>query len=206
MNIKRYLYIEQDAERAISVIAFSTKEEATAHAAQRLKETISKSLWKDYLIPPEHIDENGFIAHSASGVEISSSEWGWSLWWDYIESARATIEEQTIDLSQTEILNLYYVQNHEFLLEDAKRQLYAYADFDPKSDSAYNLANEKDFRDKYGFSIDEAADCGSERYLLESILEQFSDHFDCGIAENDQWYSAVGEVLGRLVKKGQGGE
>ena len=201
MNIKRYLYIEQDAERAVSVVPFSKKKEAAAHAAQCLKETIFKSLGKDYFIPPEHIDENGFIAHSASSVEINSSEWGWSLWWDNIESAHATIEEQTIDLSQTEILNLYYVQNHEFLLEDAKRQLYYYADFDPKSDSAYNLANEKDFSDKYGFSIDEAADCGSERYLLENILEQFSDHFGCGIAENDQWYSAVGEVLGRLVKK-----
>lgn len=201
MNIKRYLYIEQDAERAVPVVTFSKKKEAAAHAAQCLKDTIFKSLGKDYFIPPEHIDENGFIAHSASGVEISSSEWGWSLWWDNIESAHATIEEQTIDLSQTEILNLYYVQNHEFLLEDAKRQLYYYADFDPESDSAYNLANEKDFSDKYGFSIDEAADCGSERYLLENILEQFSDHFDCGIAENDQWYSAVGEVLGRLVKK-----
>ena len=206
MNIKRYLYIEQDAEREVSVMIFSTKEEAAAHAAQRLKETISASLGENYRIPPEHIDENGFIAHSASGVEISSSEWGWSLWWDNIESIRATIEEQIIDLSPTEVLNLYYVQNHEFLLEDAKRQLYAYADFDPESDSAYNLANEKDFRDKYGFSIDEATDCGSERYLLESILEQFSDHFDCGIAENDQWYSAVGEVLDRLVEKGQGGE
>jgi len=206
MNIKRYLYIEQDAEWAASVMTFSAKEEAVAHAARRLKETVSKSLGENYLIPPEHFDENGFIAHNASGVEISSSEWGWSLWWDNIESARATIEEQIIDLSPTEVLNLYYVQNHEFLLEDAKRQLYDYADFDPESDSAYNLANEKDFRDKYGFSIDEAADCGSERYLLESILEQFSDHFDCGIAENDQWYSAVDEVLGRLVKKGQEGE
>ena len=206
MNIKRFLYIEQDAERAVSVMTFSAKEEAATHAAQRLKETISTSLGENYLIPPEHFDENGFIAHNASGMEISSSEWGWSLWCDNIESARAAIEEQIIDLSSTEVLNLYYVQNHEFLLEDAKRQLYDYADFDPESDSAYNLANEKDFRDKYGFSIDEAADCGSERYLLESILEQFSDHFDCGIAENDQWYSAVDEVLGRLVKKGQEGE
>ena len=67
---------------------FSTKEEAAAHAAQRLKETISASLGENYRIPPEHIDENGFIAHSASGVEISSSEWGWSLWWDNIESIR----------------------------------------------------------------------------------------------------------------------
>ena len=84
MNIKRYLYIEQDAERAVSVVTFSKKKEAAAHAAQCLKETIFKSLGKDYFIPPEHIDENGFIAHSASGVEINSSEWGWSLWWDNI--------------------------------------------------------------------------------------------------------------------------
>lgn len=113
MNIKRYLYLEQDSERKVTAKSFVSRQDAEKYASHRLHETIYDVLGPNYQIPPEHIDEEGNIAHSMSGVEIDSSKFGWSIWWNDIESARADIEEEIIEITPTEMKNLCFILNQE---------------------------------------------------------------------------------------------
>lgn len=116
MNIIRYLYLEQDSDRAVSIRSFITRHDAENHASQRLLETVSEVLGQDYQIPPEPIDEEGNISHSVSGIEIDSSKFGWSIWWNNIESARGSIEEEIVELTPTEMLNLCFLANQEGII------------------------------------------------------------------------------------------
>ena len=113
MNIKRYLYLEQDSDREVTAKNFVSRQDAENYASHRLHDTISDVLGPNYQIPPEHIDEEGNISHSMSGVEIDSSRFGWSIWWNDIESARAGIEEEIIELTPTEMQNMCFLLTQE---------------------------------------------------------------------------------------------
>lgn len=113
MNIKRYLYLEQDSDREVTAKNFVSRQDAENYASRRLHDTISDVLGPNYQIPPEHIDEEGNISHSMSGVEIDSSRFGWSIWWNDIESARAGIEEEIIELTPTEMQNMCFLLTQE---------------------------------------------------------------------------------------------
>ncbi len=189
MNIISYLYIELNTDKTVTVKAFIARSEAVLYASQRLRETVSAVLGADYVIPEHHIDESGNIWHSAGEVEIYSSGYDWSLWRSGTEEARASVEEQIIELSHSEMLNLYDAQAKEFLVEDAERQLRDYAEYSAVTGGCM------DFTGEYGFTVDQAADIDSDHYLLERIVERYSDRYDCGIAENDLWYAAIDSVL-----------
>lgn len=189
MNIIRYLYLELSSEKAVAAKTFDTRHDAASYALQRLKQTISEELGAAYVIPEDHVDDDGNIWHCAGNIEICSSGYEWSLWKDGDEIARASVEEQMIELSPAEMLSLYGIQMNEFLVEDAERQLRDYAEYAPVS------AGCMDFLEEYGFSVDEAVDSSSEHFLLDSIVEQYSDAYDCGIAENDLWYNVIENVL-----------
>lgn len=194
MNIIRYLYVELNADKAVAARTFDTRHDAVSYASRRLKQTISEELGAAYEIPEDHVDDDGNIWHCAGNIEICSSGYEWSLWKDGVETSRASVEEQVIELSPSEILSLYGIQMNEFLVEDAERQLRDYAEYAPVS------AGCMDFLEEYGFSVDEAVDSSSENYLLDSIVEQYSNAYDCGSAENDLWYNAIENVLSEHVK------
>ncbi len=189
MNIIRYLYIELNSDKTVETRSFETKAEAVFYAGQRLRETVSAVLGADYIIPENHIDESGNIWHSNGGTEIYSSEYDWALWRDGSEEARASVEEKVIELSPAEMLSLYDAQTKEFLLEDAKRQLLDYAEY------AFLTPDSADFLVKHGFTLEQAVDCNSEHYLLESIVDRYTDMFDCNVPENDLWLDAIESVL-----------
>jgi len=163
--------------------------DAVSFASRRLMETAADVLGEDYVIPPEHIDEGGNIFHSAGNVEIFSSDYDWAIWKDGNEAARASVEEQTIELSPEEMRRIYDSQAHEYLLEDAERQLREYAEY-----HSY-VADSEDFFDEFGFTVDEASDQNSDCYLLERFVERYADEFDCNVCENDLWFAAIDSVL-----------
>ena len=189
MNIVRFLYIEMKSNGVDAVNAFETKAEAVSFASIRLKEVISETMGENYRIPSEDIDEDGNIYHSTGDVEIESSELGWSFCRGFCEMMGASIDEQTIELTSAEMLNLYDAQVRVFLLEDAERQLMDYVDY-----SCLDAAHD-DFDSAFGFSLNEAVDCSSEHYLLDRIVDRFTDKFDCNVAENDLWFEAIEDVL-----------
>ena len=189
MNIIRYLYVELNMDRAVLAKSFDSRPEAVSYAAQRLKASISEVLGADYVTPEDHIDEDGNIWYCDGDAEIYSSGYEWSIWKCGCETARASVEEQVIELSPAEMLSLYGMQMNEFLLEDAERQLRNYAEY------AFHSTSGADFPEDYGFTIDEAVDSSSEYYLLDSIVERYSDSYDCSISENDLWYNTIEYVL-----------
>lgn len=97
-------------------------------------------------------------------------------------------------MTEQEIEAAYRYQEHQYRLEDAKRQLNTLAfgcddgsDFDdPEDEEAKRY-----FAEDYGISYEEA---GSED-MLEEYLRRFENRFDCDIDENSQWEAAIRAVL-----------
>ena len=54
MNIKRYLYLEQDSEREVTAKSFVSRQDAEKYASHRLHETIYDMLGPNYQIPPTY--------------------------------------------------------------------------------------------------------------------------------------------------------
>lgn len=97
-------------------------------------------------------------------------------------------------MTEQEIEAAYRYQEHQYRLEDAKRQLNTLifgcddgSDFDdPEDEEAKRY-----FAEDYGISYEEA---GSED-MLEEYLRRFENRFDCDYDENSQWEAAIRAVL-----------
>lgn len=99
-------------------------------------------------------------------------------------------------LTEDEIEAAYRYQKHQYLLEDAERQLNTLvfgtddgSTFDgPDDDQAKD-----DFVEEYGIGYDEAC----SKPMLEAYVAQYLDDQDCNISvdENTQWQNAIQTVL-----------
>ena len=93
----RYLYIDQDENNALHINTFLTEEFALACGMRRLQEAVQVLLGEDYSIPPEDVDEDGFIEHYGRREEVVSSPWGWHVFDGISETRRGYIEKINIE-------------------------------------------------------------------------------------------------------------
>lgn len=122
---------------------------------------------------------------------------------------RGVLRETTVQLNATELERSYRERERQYRREDAERHLYEFCGFDPDAEEgseeeAENNAAAQRFADVYGFCIDEAANDSSNHYLLNDIITEFEDNFDCNQSENDIWSDAVATVLNEIVQGGEG--
>ena len=101
-----------------------------------------------------------------------------------------SVKEVQIKLTPEEVYSIFRIKDHEYLLEDAKSQLYSFAGIVEGNEEAYPEENQI-FTDKYGNSIDEMCNESSDYYILEDLVEQYSHYQDCEQAENDVWQTVI---------------
>lgn len=96
-------------------------------------------------------------------------------------------------MTHQEIEAAYRYQEHQYRLQDAKRQLniiiFGYDDADPE-DSEFN-DDLRRFERQYNTSYEKATACD----MLEEYLRRYESRFDCDQSENDQWEAAILAVL-----------
>ena len=97
-------------------------------------------------------------------------------------------------MTEQEIEAAYRYQEHQYRLEDAKRQLNTLvfgcddgSDFDDPEDEQ----SKRYFAEDYGISYDQAV----SEDMLEEYLRRFEARFDCDYDENSQWEAAIRAVL-----------
>lgn len=122
---------------------------------------------------------------------------------------RGVLREITVHLDATELERSYRERERQYHQQDAERHLYEFCGFDPDAEEgseeeAENNAAAQRFADVYGFCIDEAVNDSSDHYLLNDIITEFEDNFDCNQSENDIWSDAVATVLNEIVQGGEG--
>ena len=77
---------------------FPFEADALSYAKSRAQEAIKYLLGDEYVIPPKHIDADGYIEHFGHREEISSSEWAWYVYDGVCNTIRGYIEEIAFDV------------------------------------------------------------------------------------------------------------
>lgn len=96
-------------------------------------------------------------------------------------------------MTEKEIEAAYRYREHQYRLEDAKRQLniviFGYDDADPEDPEFSD--DLKRFEQQYSTSYEEAVAPDA----LEEYLRRYESRFDCNQSENDQWEAAIVAAL-----------
>lgn len=202
MKIKRALYVETDINGSNTVEFFPTMENAREYAKLQLTEAIHSILGADYVIPEKDIDADGYIDHFPTGnkPEISSSEWGWSLYDGISDSARASIEEVEIELTPEERDEVWREVDRGNLLEDAKHALYEFLNYqeDPEEGSYWDARDvivEENLWETYGISVQELVQPKSKYYILGSMASLFEKRQDSNLDNWSVWEEIVRDTL-----------
>ena len=202
MKIKRALYVETDINGYNTVEFFPTIEAAREHAKLQLTEAIHSILGADYVIPEKDIDADGYIDHFPTGSkpEISSSEWGWSIYDGISDSARASIEEVEIELTPEERDEAWREVDRGNLLEDAKHALYEFLNYqeDPDEGSywaARDAIVEESIWGTYGVSVQELVQPKSKYFILGSMVSLFEKRQDANLDNWSVWEEIVRDTL-----------
>ena len=96
----QFVYIEQDINYALHLQVFSSESEAIAHSKRQVLKAVKELLGEGYVIPPEHIDKDGFIEHLCRREKVSSSEWAWYVYDGMCDTARGYIEQISFEGDQ----------------------------------------------------------------------------------------------------------
>lgn len=99
----------------------------------------------------------------------------------------SSVYEIAIQLTAAEIRNAFEEYRLSCLYADAENHFVEYL-----SDED----GETSFCEKHGFTAEQALNSASENYILEDVVEYFSNHADCNLAENNLWQAAFSYVLG----------
>ena len=210
MFVKRYLLLESDNNGFpyIYELPYETLEEAFDALHREFKRLVEQVFGKDHVIDydqngdAELIDDDGIrysLVHD--GGEDSPSF--------FVHDGKGTVytgvlREITVCLNATERERAYREHERQYRLMDAERQLYTYLGYEEDAkdseEDADNSVILQQFEDRYGFSLSEAVNDSSDHYLLDSIVYEFDDLFDCNLPENDIWCAAVRNVLEAEVK------
>ena len=211
MFVKRYLLLEADNNSfpAIHELPYETLKEAFDALNSEFERLVKNVFGKDHVIEydqkgdAELIDDDG-IRYSLvlDGGEDSPSF--------FVHDGKGTVytgvlREITVWLNATERERAYREHERQYRLMDAERQLYTYLGYeeDAEEDSEEDVENRailQQFEDRYGFSLSEAVNDSSDHYLLDNIVYEFDDLFDCNLPENDIWCDAVRNVLEAEVR------
>lgn len=203
MNIKRIVYAETDVGGYPETIEiFSSMEEARAFAEKRLTTAISNLLGPDYVIPKEDIDKDGYIDHMHDNIlpEVTSCEWGWTVYDGKEETINASIYEKEIVLTAEEVNTVFRKEEHQNLLQDAKYNLYEFLKYmeDPEEGSywaARACIVEEHMLKNYQFSVQEAVTPRSKYYILERMVSLFEKRQSTELDESSVWRNIVEDVL-----------
>lgn len=201
-KIKRALYVETDINGYNTSELFLTLEAAREHSKHQLTEAIHSILGADYVIPEKDIDADGYIDHFPTGnkPEISSSEWGWSLYDGISDSARASIEEVEIELTPEERYTAWREIDRENLREDAKHALFEFLNYqeDPDEGSywaARDAIVEEHLWETYGVSVQELVQPKSKFFILDSMVVLFEERRDSDLGDWYVWEQIVRDTL-----------
>lgn len=103
-----------------------------------------------------------------------------------------------IELTAEEVEKAYRVQEHCFLLNDAKNHLASHFGIDPDE----SADNQKDayqaFEDVMGYPFVDDIDDDSLLSDLEALVEWYEDRRDCNVAENDTWDGLVDKYVAEV--------
>ncbi len=91
------------------------------------------------------------------------------------------------ELTDEELEQAFRERDHQYMLEDAERQLEEYLS-DDADDDAY-------MRETYLATFDELTSPESKSYSLDYLVERFSDEQDCNVAENVVWQNVIRDAL-----------
>ncbi|MBQ7818571.1 MAG: hypothetical protein IJ341_02620 [Bacteroidales bacterium] len=100
-----------------------------------------------------------------------------------------TIERNgvTIELTNAEKESVFREVEHKYRLSDARNHLEELSNDLDGDDSS--------LRKTYGVHFDSAIDETSDDYILEDIVTEYENRFDCNIDENTTWRHALERVL-----------
>ena len=91
--------------------------------------------------------------------------------------------------------SIYREVQHEYLLEDAKCSLYNMAGFiETDEDSDDNKEAKSWFRKQYGFTLEQAVNPRSKRYVLERAVELYEKYQNVENCELGTWECAVSDA------------
>lgn len=93
-------------------------------------------------------------------------------------------KEIIIELTSDEIEKAFRTQEHNYRLADADQQM----EFRFSGDEEW-------FKSIYGFSLEDACCEDSEHYVLEEVVSNFEESFDCETPENEIWNEVIDKVL-----------
>lgn len=93
----------------------------------------------------------------------------------------------TIELTNAEKEAVFREVEHEYRLADARCHLEELSNSLEEDDSS--------LRKEYGIHFDSAIDETSDDYILEDIVTEYENRFDCNIDENTTWQHALEKVL-----------
>lgn len=97
-------------------------------------------------------------------------------------------------MTEQEIEAAYRYREHQYRLEDARRQFNTIVFGSDGESGLDDLEREQartDFVERYGIGYEEA----SSDDMLEEYLRRFENRFDCNQDENSQWEAAIMAVL-----------
>lgn len=208
MKINRFIYVEQNENYELAIVKpFSHHEMALEYAKVRLQEILLKLEIK---IPAKYIDEDGFIDYMPAGVkeEVTSCEYGWTVYDGVLDTYRGMIEPLDIELAPEEIEVTYRKQQKKYQVEDAERQLTEYLLYtccdtfyatDPEGED--EAINEYLHEHCGEITIDDLVNPESEQYVLDQMVQMFEDRFDCNLDENSIWTNIASDVINNLKKE-----
>ena len=91
---------------------------------------------------------------------------------------------------------IYRLIKKEYLVEDAKERLFEKFGLGDGYDDEELKENEKFFKNRFGFSSEEACDRESEHYLLERLADMFIDATSESVNNESTWDYVIDHCLG----------
>lgn len=118
------------------------------------------------------------------------------------------LDGEKVVLSETDILDIYRYQERQFRLCDAKRHLcesvcpeledYELEEYFEGGDFPYT---DNYPREKFGVELRDLVNKDSEEYILDLLVDEFEDDFDCNVPENEIWESIVSRYWFKLAEE-----
>lgn len=202
MKIKRAVYIETDIDGNNLEEFFLNSKQAQEYAGSQLTKTISDVLGSDYAIPAKDIDEDGYITHFSNGrkPEISSSQWGWSVYDGISDTVRASIKGIEIELTPEEVREAFLTEEKACFCEDAKHALYEFLKYEesPEEGSYWDARSavvDNHMMETYGVSVQELVYRRSKYFILDNMVSMFERRQDANIDTWSVWEQIVRDVL-----------
>lgn len=220
MFIKRYVLIVDDISSngfpAISELPMGSLDEAIDALRAEFERIVHRCFGADYEIAYTAAagHENGHAVHlfdleKGNAYSFALDADGGPSFFVCADGVlyRGVLREITTHLDATELERSYRERERQYRREAAERHLYEFCGFNPDAEEGSEEEAESNaaadaFADVYGFCIDEAANYGSEYYLLDRIVCAYEKNFDCNVPENDSWEHAIATVLNEVVQGG----